>query len=153
MRSGLTMLGIMFGVGAVIAMLAIGAGAARQAQSFIDRMGLRNILVRAKQLRPDELQAIRKKSLGVSLRDAEAVKEAVPGVELVAPRVKIDPWKVQSGESRTEATVFGGSYRHTELVVLPLSEGRFIDALDEKEHAQGGVGGASVGRGPAADGA
>src|SRR3954447_10039550 len=82
MRSGLTMLGIMFGVGAVIAMLAIGAGAARQAQSFIDRMGLRNILLRSKQLRPDELQAIRKKSLGVSLRDAEAVREVVPGVEL-----------------------------------------------------------------------
>jgi putative ABC transport system permease protein len=146
MRSGLTMLGIMFGVGAVIAMLAIGAGAARQAQSFIDRMGLRNILVRAKQLRPDELQGVRKKSLGVSLRDAEAVREAVPGVELVAPRVKVDPWKVQAGESRTEATVYGVSYRHTELVVLPLAEGRFLDALDEKEHAQVCVVGASVRR-------
>jgi putative ABC transport system permease protein len=140
------MLGIMFGVGAVIAMLAIGAGAARQAQSFIDRMGLRNILVRAKQLRPDELQAIRKKSLGVSLRDAEAVREAVPGVELVAPRVKVDPWKVQAGESRTEATVYGVSYRHNELVALPLAEGRFLDALDEKEHAQVCVVGASVRR-------
>jgi putative ABC transport system permease protein len=146
MRSGLTMLGIMFGVGAVIAMLAIGAGAARQAQSFIDRMGLRNILVRSKQLRPDELQAIRKKSLGVSLRDAEAVREAVPGVELVAPRVKVDPWKVQAGESRTEATVYGVSYRHTELVALPIAEGRFLDALDEKEHAQVCVVGASVRR-------
>jgi putative ABC transport system permease protein len=140
------MLGIMFGVGAVIAMLAIGAGAARQAQSFIDRMGLRNILVRAKQLRPDELQAIRKKSLGVSLRDAEAVREAVPGVELVAPRVKVDPWKVQAGESRTEATVYGVSYRQTELIALPIAEGRFLDALDEKEHAQVCVVGASVRR-------
>jgi len=146
MRSGLTMLGIMFGVGAVIAMLAIGAGAARQAQSFIDRMGLRNILVRAKQLRPDELQAVRKKSLGVSLRDAEAVREAVPGVELVAPRVKLDPWKVQAGESRTEATVYGVSWRHTQLVALPLAEGRFIDALDEKEHANVCVVGATVRR-------
>jgi putative ABC transport system permease protein len=146
MRSGLTMLGIMFGVGAVIAMLAIGAGAARQAQSFIDRMGLRNILVRAKQLRPDELLAVRKKSLGVSLRDAEAVREAVPGVELVAPRVKVDPWKVQAGESRTEATVYGVSYRQNELVSLPLSEGRFVDATDEKEHAQVCVVGAAVRR-------
>jgi putative ABC transport system permease protein len=146
MRSGLTMLGIMFGVGAVISMLAIGAGAARQAQSFIDRMGLRNILVRAKQLRPDELLAVRKKSLGVSLRDAEAVREAVPGVELVAPRVKVDPWKVQAGESRTEATVFGVSFRQPELVPVPLSEGRFIDALDEKEHAQVCVVGAAVRR-------
>jgi putative ABC transport system permease protein len=146
LRSGLTMLGIMFGVGAVISMLSIGAGAARQAQSFIDRMGLRNILVRARQLRPDELQAVRKKSLGVSLRDADAIREAVPGVEMVAPRVKIEPWKVQAGESRAEATVYGVSYRHNELVALPLREGRFIDALDEKEHAQVCVVGATVRR-------
>jgi putative ABC transport system permease protein len=146
LRSGLTMLGIMFGVGAVISMLAIGAGAARQAQSFIDRMGLRNILVRARQLRPDELQAVRKKSLGVSLRDADAIREAVPGVQMVAPRVKVEPWKVQAGEGRAEATVFGVSYRHDQLVALPLREGRFIDALDEKEHAQVCVIGAGVRR-------
>jgi putative ABC transport system permease protein len=146
LRSGLTMLGIMFGVGAVISMLSIGAGAARQAQSFIDRMGLRNILVRARQLRPDELQAVRKKSLGVSLRDADAIREAVPGVEMVAPRVKVEPWKLQAGESRADATVYGVSYRHNELVALPLREGRFIDALDEKEHAQVCVIGATVRR-------
>jgi putative ABC transport system permease protein len=146
MRSGLTMLGIMFGVGAVISMLAIGAGAAKQAQSFIDRMGLRNILVRSRQLRPDELQAVRKKSLGVSMRDADAIREAVPGVQMVAPRVKVEPWKLQAGESRAEATVYGVSYRHDQLVALPLREGRFIDALDEKEHAQVCVIGAGVRR-------
>jgi putative ABC transport system permease protein len=146
LRSGLTMLGIMFGVGAVISMLSIGAGAAKQAQAFIDRMGLRNILVRARQLRPDELQAVRKKSLGVSLRDADAIREAVPGVQMVAPRVKVEPWKVQAAESRAEATVYGVSYRHAELVALPLREGRFLDALDEKEHAQVCVVGAGVRR-------
>jgi putative ABC transport system permease protein len=146
MRSGLTMLGIMFGVGAVIAMLSIGAGAAKQAQSFIDRMGLRNILVRSKQLRNDELLAARKKSLGVSLRDAEAIREAVPGVQIVAPRLKVEPWKVQAGEARTEGTLYGVSYRLRQLIALPLAEGRFIDALDEKEHAQVCVIGASVRR-------
>src|SRR5690606_28798590 len=45
LRSALTMLGMMFGVGAVIAMLSIGAGAERQALAIIDRMGLRNIVV------------------------------------------------------------------------------------------------------------
>ena len=48
LRSGLTMLGIMFGVGAVISMLSIGAGAARQAQTLIDQLGMRNVLVRAR---------------------------------------------------------------------------------------------------------
>lgn len=150
LRSGLTMLGIMFGVGAVISMLSIGAGAARQAQAIIDRMGLRNVLVRAKQLRPDELAAVRKKSLGVSLRDANAIAEAVPGVVAVAPRLRIEPWKVQAGApnddqratgasamvSKTQATVFGVSHRLPQLIDLPLVEGRFLDALDEKDHAQ-----------------
>jgi putative ABC transport system permease protein len=136
LRSGLTMLGIMFGVGAVISMLSIGAGAAQQAQALIDQLGLRNVLVRSRQLRPDERREARKKSLGVSLRDSDAIKEAVPGVELVAPRLKIEPWRVQAGDTKTEATVYGVSYRHREMVALPLAEGRFLDALDEKEHAQ-----------------
>jgi len=79
----------MFGVGAVIAMLSIGAGAARQAQALIDQLGVRNVLVQTRQLRPDELREARKKSLGVSLRDAEAIREAVPGVELVGPRLRV----------------------------------------------------------------
>ena len=43
LRSFLSMLGIIFGVGAVIAMLSIGAGAERQALEIIDAMGLRNV--------------------------------------------------------------------------------------------------------------
>ena len=41
LRSALTMLGMIFGVGAVIAMLAIGAGAEAQALGMIERLGLR----------------------------------------------------------------------------------------------------------------
>jgi putative ABC transport system permease protein len=136
LRSGLTMLGIMFGVGAVISMLSIGAGAAVQAQSLIDQLGMRNVLVRARQLRPDEMREARKKSLGVSMRDADGIKEAVPGVELVGPRLKIEPWRVQAGDRKSDATVYGVSHQHPNLVVLPLAEGRFFDALDERDHAQ-----------------
>src|SRR6202140_3721543 len=92
LRSALTMLGMIFGVGAVIAMMSIGAGAERQALASIERLGLRNVLVRAKTLKDDEAQEIRQKSLGVSQRDAAAIAEAVPGVELVAPRIRGDPY-------------------------------------------------------------
>ena len=136
LRSGLTMLGIMFGVGAVIAMLSIGAGAALEAQAMIDRLGMRNVLVRARQLRPDEMREARKKSLGVSLRDAQGIKEAVPGVDLVGPKLKIEPWRVQAAGARTDATVYGVSYLHPRLLALPLGEGRFFDARDEREHGQ-----------------
>lgn len=44
-RTFLTMLGIVFGVGSVIGMLAIGAGAQEESLSFIEQLGVRNVLV------------------------------------------------------------------------------------------------------------
>jgi len=136
LRSGLTMLGIMFGVGAVISMLSIGAGAEESALALIDRMGVRNVVVRAKDFEADELKELRKKSIGLSRRDVDAVREAVTDAELVVPRLEIDPYKVLSAQGKSESSVFGVSRLHAELVDLPLAEGRFFDALDERDHAQ-----------------
>ena len=136
LRSALTMLGMIFGVGAVIAMLSIGAGAERQALEMIRRMGVSNVLVRAKEFRPDELQEVRKKSIGVSLRDAAGIEEAVPGVAFAGPRVKVNAWSVRARGGRSEATLSGVSFRHAELVELPLAAGRFLSKEDEEAHAQ-----------------
>jgi len=146
LRSALTMLGMIFGVGAVIAMLSIGAGAERQALEMIRNLGLRNLLVRAETFRPQELQEIRKKSVGVALRDVEAIEEAVPGVESASPRVEIQPFKILSSGGKAEASVFGVSFRHAELANLELVEGRFFDPLDELHHAQVAVIGSEVRR-------
>jgi putative ABC transport system permease protein len=137
LRSALTMLGMIFGVGAVIAMMSIGAGAERQALSSIERLGLRNVLVRAKTFKDDELREIRQTSLGVSQRDAAAIAEAVPGVELVAPRIRVDPYKVLSATGKADGTaVYGVTPLHMELAHLSVAEGRFLDPLDESTHAQ-----------------
>ena len=137
LRSALTMLGMIFGVGAVIAMMSIGAGAERQALSSIERLGLRNVLVRAKTFKDEELREIRQTSLGVSQRDAAAIAEAVPGVELVAPRVRVDPYKVLSATGKADGTaVYGVTPLHAELSHLAVAEGRFLDPLDEATHAQ-----------------
>jgi putative ABC transport system permease protein len=146
LRSTLTMLGMIFGVGAVIAMLSIGAGAERQALGMIERLGLHNVLVRTKKLKRDELEEIRKKSLGVSERDALAILDAVPGVELVAPRVEIEVYKILAAGSTTEAKVFGVSHTQDELSHLALRDGDFLDPLHEQRHAQVCVVGGSVAR-------
>ena len=91
LRSVLTMLGMIFGVGAVIAMLSIGAGAERQALDMIRRMGISNVLVRAKEFRPDELQEVRKKSIGVSLRDAALLEKIQPDWLSRYPGLRICP--------------------------------------------------------------
>jgi putative ABC transport system permease protein len=137
LRSALTMLGMIFGVGAVIAMMSIGAGAERQALASIERLGLRNVLVRAKTFKDDELREIRQQSLGVSQRDAAAIAEAVPGVDLVVPRIHIGPYKVISPSGKTDgAAVYGVPPRYADLAHLALAEGRFLDPLDESTHAQ-----------------
>src|SRR5262249_47138292 len=137
LRSALTMLGMIFGVGAVIAMMSIGAGAERQALASIERLGLRNVLVRAKSFKDDELREIRQQSLGVSQRDAAAIAEAIPGVDLVVPRIHIDPYKVISPSGKTDgAAVYGVTPRYGDLAHLGLAEGRFLDPLDESTHAQ-----------------
>jgi putative ABC transport system permease protein len=146
LRTGLTMLGILFGVGAVISMLSIGAGAEREAMAMIERLGIHNILVRARALEGEEREEVRRKSLGVSLRDAVAISDAVPGVALVAPRLAFDPYKVMAGEARAEARVLGVSHQQRRLSHLPLAEGRFLDAHDEATHAQVCVLGAAVRR-------
>ncbi len=136
LRSVLTMLGMIFGVGAVIAMLSIGAGAERQALAMIERLGLRNVILRTREMKDEELEEVRKKSQGLSWRDAQAIEEAVPGVDLVAPRLTIEPYKVLAAGAKTKAKVYGVSFRQAEISRLRLSEGRFLDALDERGHAQ-----------------
>jgi putative ABC transport system permease protein len=147
LRSALTMLGMIFGVGAVIAMMSIGAGAEKRALEMIERMGVRNILVRAKQhLKRDELEELRKKSLGVSERDALAILDGVPGVELVAPSIEVDSYKIMAGGESSEAKVLGVSHLQQSLSHLTVDRGRFIDPLDEKRHDQVAVIGSDVAR-------
>ena len=136
LRTALTMLGMIFGVGAVIAMLSIGAGGEQKALETIGKLGLRNVIVRAREIKPDERAELRKKSLGVSLRDAEAIMEAVPNVERVLPRVEVKSYKILSPTGKTKGRVFGVSSRFREVATVKLGEGRFFDARDEAEHAQ-----------------
>jgi putative ABC transport system permease protein len=146
LRTALTMLGMMFGVGAVIAMLSIGAGAENQALALIDRLGTRNVVIRARTFKQQELEELRKKSIGLSERDVEAIGEAVPGVAFAAPKIEIDSYKIIAAGAKTEGRVYGVGHRHREVTPFALREGRFIDAADEVRHGQVCVIGAAARR-------
>ena len=136
LRSFLAMLGIIFGVGAVIAMLSIGAGAEREALSIIDAMGLRNVVIKDKHFdRENEQQEIRRKSAGLSARDALALRDAVPGVERVVQKIEVEAWKVLSPSGRAKPRVLGVSAEYPALVRLDLRQGRFFDGHDEQTFA------------------
>jgi putative ABC transport system permease protein len=117
-------------------MLSIGAGAERQALEIIDAMGLRNVVVKDKRFdRDNELQEIRRKSAGLAARDAQAIREAVPGVERVVEKIEVEAWKVLSSAGRAKPRVVGVSSDYPALVRMDLREGRFFDRHDEETHA------------------
>jgi putative ABC transport system permease protein len=89
---------------------------------------------------------IRKKSPGLSLRDVAAITEAVPGVERAVPRIQIEPFRVSGPKGRLDATAYGVSREYFALESFRLGEGRFVDLLDEKTHAQVAVIGAEAER-------
>ncbi len=91
LRSFLTMLGIILGVASVIAMLAIGEGAKREALEKFKILGVNNIIVRDKALSDQELEEVRAKfSPGLSLKDADAIQAIIPTVENVAPQAELE---------------------------------------------------------------
>src|SRR5689334_4855368 len=95
LRSLLTMLGMIFGVGAVVAMLAITAGAQKEMMSYIDMLGVNNIIIEAREaVDRNELQARRAVSPGLTFRDFRAIAENVPGIDALTPRKRFKPQKL-----------------------------------------------------------
>ena len=87
LRSFLTMLGMIFGVSAVIAMLSIGAGARQQVMALIEQMGVRNVIVEAHEVNAwEDWEKVRKLSLGLTLRDFRVVQANVSGIVQGTPR-------------------------------------------------------------------
>ena len=107
MRSFLTMLGIIFGVASVIAMLSIGEGAKREAIAKYQDLGVNNIIVREKKMSASELEEVRAKfSQGLSLQDANVIKEIVPDVTRVAAQGEIST-DVKYADRSVKSTVLG----------------------------------------------
>ncbi|MGC8866280.1 MAG: ABC transporter permease [Bacteroidales bacterium] len=95
-RSALTALGIIFGVAAVIAMMAVGNGARKEILDQMKLVGVNNIIIvplsdddKQKQNEENSKGKEIKKgfSTGLTLLDAEAIREIIPGVEMVSPEV------------------------------------------------------------------
>ena len=127
LRSLLTMLGMIFGVGAVVAMLSITAGAAKQMMSFIDQLGVNNIIVEAHEaVDRNELQQVRTISPGLTFRDFRAISENVQGLEAITPRKRFKPQHVLPKTSQEAPQLIGVLPNFVEINSLKLIAGRFF---------------------------
>jgi len=127
LRSALTMLGMIFGVAAVIAMLSIGAGAQQQVIAFIEQLGVRNVIVEAREsLDSQTLSRVRLVSPGLTLRDLRMVQASLTGLQASTARKRIVPTKVLPRPHGDVPTIFGVSPVYESIASLSLTRGRFF---------------------------
>src|SRR5579871_6000064 len=94
-RTVLTCLGMIFGVGAVIGMLAIGAGAREESLRYIEQLGVRNLLIESHPAASDqELQQRRRSSPGLTARDVRVLQANVETLDLISARRSMHPNQV-----------------------------------------------------------
>lgn len=128
-RSFLTMLGIIFGVASVIAMLSIGEGAKREAIAKYQDLGVNNIIVREKDMTDEELEEVRTKfSPGLSLHDAEVIREIVPGVSRIAAQAEINA-DVKYTNRSVKSSVIGVTPEFYDILNYKINEGEFINGI------------------------
>lgn len=144
LRTLLTLLGMVFGVGAVIAMLSISEGGRQEALRMIDSMGLRNLIVEAVEFDPETLQEIRAQSVGLYAGDIEAIMTTLPMVEAYAAAKKIKTWDVYSLEGRANTEVLAVSSEYFSLGNMIIRNGRTLADDDNRNYAQVAVVGAQA---------
>lgn len=136
LRSLLTMLGMIFGVGAVVAMLAITGGAQAEMMKYIDVLGVNNIIIESKEaVDRNELQQRRLISPGLTFRDFRAISEDVPGLDLLTPRKRFKPMKVFPKPAQEIPLVIGVRPDYLEINSLRMVEGRFFNSSDDESSA------------------
>jgi putative ABC transport system permease protein len=136
LRSGLTVLGIVFGVAAVISMLAVGEGTSRDAQERIQALGATNIIIRS--VKPsDESQATggrpaRVLNYGLKYDDYDRILATVPTIKKALPIREIRK-QIRHLSRFLDGRVVGTTEEYASFNMLQIARGRFLtDADDEK---------------------
>ena len=138
LRSFLTMLGIIFGVAAVIAMLSIGEGAKRQALEQIQLMGIDNIIVRDTGVVGGDEDAESQRSnfsRGMTLQDVSAVAEVITTAMAVAPQ-KEYTLEATYGDLTIPATIIATTPDYQRIFNFRPTSGAFITDVDMRERSQ-----------------
>lgn len=133
LRSVLTALGIIFGVAAVIAMLAIGNGAQQEIIEQMKLVGVNNIVIRpvAEQTEENiaegstEAEEKNKFSPGLSVLDAEAINDVIPGINKMSPEIILDTYIINNGIRRS-AKLVGVNPTYFQIFNFELERGEMF---------------------------
>src|SRR4051794_6870300 len=138
LRSGLTVLGIVFGVAAVISMLAVGEGSSRDAQERIQQLGATNIIVRS--VKPtDESQSAgsggRRSILnyGLKYEDYDRLLATVPTIKKALPIREIRK-QIRYLNRSLDGRVVGTTHDYADFNHLEIDKGRFLSPSDDARY-------------------
>ena len=148
LKSMLTALGIIFGVAAVIAMLAIGKGAKQEIMEQMKMVGVNNIVINP--VIPDKTSSTtegekqqKKFSRGLNLLDVDAIKNVLPSVKRISPEISFNSTAMLNGVKYT-AKLVGVSNDYFHLYNLPLVGGAFFNSFQEENGIQVCIIGANI---------
>ena len=138
LRSGLTVLGIVFGVAAVISMLAVGEGSSRDAQKRFEALGATNIIVRS--IKPtDEAQSAGGNrtamilNYGLKYDDFDRIMATVPTIRKALPIREIRK-QIRHLNRAIDGRVVGTTSDYDEFNHLEIARGRFLSASDNEKY-------------------
>ncbi len=149
-RSMLTALGIIFGVAAVIAMLAIGNGAKKEVLDQMKLVGVNNIVITPVEsddkssssedsddegTEAEEEKSKEKLSRGLSLEEAYSIKKIIPGVERVSPEV-INKTRIIYNDRGVKGTFTGVTGDYFDIYSLELDNGNYFNDFHYKRAKQ-----------------
>ena len=135
-RTLLTAMGIVFGVGSVIGMMSIGAGAREESLRFIEQLGVRNILIDSRMaLSQEEYQQRRRSSPGLTERDVRILRANIEDIETLSARRTLHPNAVLPKPSRDIPELFGVQPSYATIHSLQFGEGQFFDESDNDKSA------------------
>ncbi len=136
LRTFLTMLGMIFGVAAVVSMLSIGAGAQQQVMAFIEQLGVRNLIVEGKEITDWQAkQKIRQISPGLTFQDLRTILANTSGIEFSTARKRFTPSKMIPKPQQDMPVIYGVTPTYQQIVNLRVLAGRFYDADEDKRAA------------------
>jgi putative ABC transport system permease protein len=136
LRSLLTMLGMIFGVAAVVAMLSIGAGAQQEVMAFIEQLGVRNLIVEAREASNWEtLQKVRKISPGLTFQDLRVIQANLEGITASTARKRFTGPKLLPRPQGEAPAIYGVGTGYVPIANLQTVAGRFFDDAETRAGA------------------
>jgi len=135
LRSFLTTLGVVFGVGSVVAMLSVGEGASKDALTQIRKLGSNNIIVSSKKSIEDESSSTTHSHMsiyGLKYEDYTRISQSFATIEKTAP-VKLIRKECRLNQRAAELRVVGTTKEWFDLVPRKVLAGRVLNARDDNE--------------------